>query len=179
MFQTDTASAIDPDLGPLVASRSQGKSVGGSEFPVNFDVVREALSQVEIGASVLELTTDPSAPRHHSRYQNQRGDPGAVTTHTEIDLSRRNRWETSMADVVAHLVSAHQLLSGLMEIATDPPMMGLSADLASHGICAALVSLDECSEIERGGQVGLASEDMPWTPIGATWRDVLGDPSSS
>jgi hypothetical protein len=126
------------------------------------------LPQVSLGVAVREMTT-PIGPDDSSEWRRN--------PHFGGNVSKTDRWESSMADVVAHLVSAHQLLGGLMELAVDPRKMGLPADMASHGICAALVSLDECSEIEWNAQVRLPSADAQWSQVGATWRNLLGDPS--
>jgi hypothetical protein len=83
---------------------------------------------------------------------------------------RDGNWAVAMADLVAHLVSAYSLLE---EIAWQHPQPSLamdSHDLAFHGVCVALVALDECSTLawSAPGESGRSGNDFETT---APWRD--------
>jgi hypothetical protein len=80
-------------------------------------------------------------------------------------------WEEAMADVTAHLVSAHSILDELVWQHPQPSLAMGSHDTASQCVCVALVALDECSSLgwsEPGG-MGTARSDSP----AASWRDHL------
>ena len=84
-------------------------------------------------------------------------------------------WAVAMADVVAHLVSAYSILEEVVWRHPEPPLAMGSYDLASQGVCVALVALDECSALAWSGprgsgcsENGLATE--------SSWRDLLHQP---
>ena len=54
-------------------------------------------------------------------------------------------WETVMSDSIAHLISAHFEMEKLADHPLAPTGSAMPMELASQGVWAALVSLDECS----------------------------------
>jgi hypothetical protein len=155
MFQVGLSSAIDPDYPPPVDTRPQRASDASSRY---------------------SAAMDARVPRFGPLSKCDREPELAAT-----EGLHWSRWENSMADVVAHLVSAYQLLGELTELSVDPTRIGLSADMASHGICAALVSLDECLEVEWDNRVPTPTAPQSWSHLvlGASWRNILGDALSS
>jgi hypothetical protein len=60
-------------------------------------------------------------------------------------------WDDTMADVAAHLMSAHELLSGLAGTSLYASPAETHAIHVSHSIRAVLVSLDECTQVDGNG----------------------------
>jgi hypothetical protein len=99
---------------------------------------------------------------------------GPVARAARLDRGplRWSSWDNSMADVVAHLVSAHELLNGLMESVVDSSEIDLSANMATHSICVALESLDECSDAQWAAQGFQCPEGRGRAK--AAWHEILG-----
>lgn len=58
--------------------------------------------------------------------------------------SQSESWESEMSESVAHLVSAYVSVRRLRAVSPWSQLQGVSLDLASQGICTALIALDEC-----------------------------------
>lgn len=73
-------------------------------------------------------------------------------------------WEATMADVVAHLVSAFSMLEEVTSQHPRPSVAMASYDMASHSVCMALVALDECSSL---------AWSEPARSDAMTWQDQI------
>jgi hypothetical protein len=58
--------------------------------------------------------------------------------------SDSSSWDSGISDAIAHLIGAHFNIEALIGHPLEPVGVGMSLELASQAVWAALVSLDEC-----------------------------------
>jgi hypothetical protein len=88
---------------------------------------------------------------------------------------RDRSWAVAITDIVAHLVSVYSILEVVVWQHPEPPLAMGSYDLASEGVCVALVALDECRALLWSGPKGSdCSENALATE--SSWRDLLHQP---
>ena len=90
----------------------------------------------------------------------------------ERTTDRDARWAVAMADIVAHLVSAYSILEEVVWHHPQPSLAIGSYDMASQGVCVAMVALDECSALACSDP-GRYEQALSSLTTGSNWRDRL------
>lgn len=80
-------------------------------------------------------------------------------------------WAEAMAEVVAHLVTAHSVLGELVPQNPQAPVALGSYDMASQGVSVALVALGECSASASWSDPESSEHRESSLSAASSWRD--------
>jgi hypothetical protein len=104
--------------------------------------------------------------QHSSVAETSEGEDG----NGDRTIVRDARWAVAMADIVAHLISAYSILEEVVWHHPQPSLAIGSYDMASQGVCVALVALDECSALACS-EPGMSERAGSSLTTGSNWRD--------
>jgi hypothetical protein len=84
-----------------------------------------------------------------------------------------DRWDGTMADIVAHLMSAHHLVDQLYAIGLHGVTSVPIFDAVSVALCDTLTKLDECSAAVREPRDLMRTSSAPNETPAESWRDLI------
>jgi hypothetical protein len=171
---TDLASrelAVSPSLAAVVIPDRRVDSAAVSAKPLQLSTT---LTAPDFSGSTLPANVRVSAPGH--RDFTERSAPNDLDHASERDhnsASQWNGWDDAMADVAAHLLSAHQLLNELAEVFPHRSLVQTRTSHVSQRIRSALASLDECTRLEASGPYSPDLTSIASLGESITWHALL------
>jgi hypothetical protein len=171
---TDLASrelAVSPRLATVVIPDRRVDSAAASMMPLQLSTTPATPDFLE---STLPHSVRPSASSH--REFTVRNVPNGLDHASERDhnsASEWSSWDDAMADVAAHLMSAHQLLSELADASPYTSLVKTRSGHVSLRIRTALASLDDCASIEASGPYSPELSSIASPGESVTWHALL------